>query len=306
MQTDSPTLHADPEIAALLAFEPVPRKCMRRNGWTPDNQRGFIAGVAETGDADRAAQAVGLTARGAYDLRKSPDHAPFFAAWDAALALYHRRNPGARPSPVRPAPAPAHVGAEGGAAGSGPGARGRAEEIEDAEWDRFVNGILVKYMQKLDRERECRLAGRIVEADFYVRQLTWLEVVLDLGGNAKELLMRLRRGGRHAGRIVATPMSLLLEECRRAVWARRGEPERPPSPALGEHDDEVSIGRPWWYSRERDGPENEWRRRRDEDEQLAAEAQRAWEERARKDAAEWRARVEGNGDGAAPGAEDRP
>jgi hypothetical protein len=285
MEDESHPLTNDPEIAALLDFEPVPRKCVRRNGWTPGNQRGFIRGVAETGDADLAAQAMGLTARGAYDLRKSPGHEPFFAAWDQAAALHKARKAG-----PRGARAPAAAAPEG----------------DEACWGQFVDGILVRYMMKLDRERECRLAGRVVEADFYVRQLTWLEVALDLGGNAKELLMRLRRGDRHAGEIVATPMSLLLEECRRAIWARRGEPERPPPPALGEHDEEVSTGRPWWYSRERDGPEPEWRRRQDEDEQLAAEAQRAWEDKARKDAAEWRARVERNGEGAAPGAEDRP
>jgi len=286
MADDSLPPPDDAEIAALLAFAPVPRKCVRKDGWTPDNQRRFIRGVAGSGDANLAAHGVGRTARGAYELRRAAGAEGFAAAWDGAIALHQRRNPRRGPAPLPRPPAAAPEPAAGGGA-----------EIDDAQWDRFLDGILVKYMMKLDRERESRLAGRIVEADFYVRQLTWLEVALDLGGKANELLMRLRRGGRHAGQIVATPMSLLLEECRRAIWARRGEPERPPPPALGEHDEEVSSGRPWWYSRERDGPEEEWRRRRTEDEQLAAEAQAAWEEKARKEAAEWRARVEGSGDG---------
>ncbi|HMG47884.1 MAG TPA: hypothetical protein VK614_10540 [Allosphingosinicella sp.] len=101
MADESEPLTDDPEILALLDFEPVPRKCVRRNGWTPDNQRDFIAGLAATGDASLAADAVGLTSRGAYDLRKSPGHEPFFAAWDAALALHRARNPRGAPPPRR-------------------------------------------------------------------------------------------------------------------------------------------------------------------------------------------------------------
>ena len=39
-------LAADPEIAALLDFEPVPRKRQVEGGWTPDLQREFIARLA--------------------------------------------------------------------------------------------------------------------------------------------------------------------------------------------------------------------------------------------------------------------
>ena len=34
---------ADPEVAALLAFEPVPRKSEVAGVWTPELQREFIA-----------------------------------------------------------------------------------------------------------------------------------------------------------------------------------------------------------------------------------------------------------------------
>jgi len=96
-------------------------------------------------------------------------------------------------------------------------------------------------------ERRARLAGRIVEADYYVRQLTWREVALDLGGRGVELLERFRKlkpGGRPTGRIVATPISLLLDQARRLYWQEEGGPERPPLPALGHHDGEVAIGLP--------------------------------------------------------------
>jgi hypothetical protein len=290
----------DPEILALLDFAPVERRNKRHDGWSPDHQRGYIIGLALIGNVDKAAHQVGRTQSGAWTVRNSAGAEGFGKAWDDAIALYHRRNP--RRGPPPPLPAPARQ-----AAAATPADDTRAEPDEDARFDDFAERILVPYMMKLGQERAARLAGRIVEADFYVRQLTWLEVALDLGGGGVAALKALKRGDHHAGEIVATPMSVLLGEVRRAVWAKMDEPERPPPPPLGEHDEEVSIGEPWWYSHERDGPEKEWRRRRDEDEQLAAEAQRLWEEKARKDAAEWRARVEGLGNSPGfPGEGDHP
>lgn len=287
MEDESAPLTDDPEILALLDFEPVPRKCRRRNGWTPGSQRGFIRGVADTGDADLAAQAMGLTARGAYDLRKSPGHEPFFAAWDQAAALHKARKAG--PGGAR-APAAA------------------APEDDEARWDGFADRILVPYMMKLGQERAARLAGRIVEADFYVRQLTWLEVALDLGGGGAKALKMLERGDHHAGQIVATPMSVLLGEVRRAVWAKMDEPDRPPPPSLGRHDDEISTGEPLECQHDpaRDGDHQGRRERAAEREAIAAEAQRAWEKKAKADAAAWRARVDGtaatgDADGTEPG-----
>ncbi|HMG47885.1 MAG TPA: hypothetical protein VK614_10545 [Allosphingosinicella sp.] len=164
-------------------------------------------------------------------------------------------------------------------------------------------------MMKLSQERAARLAGRIVEADFYVRQLTWLEVALDLGGGGAKALKMLERGDHHAGQIVATPMSVLLGEVRRAVWAKMDEPDRPPRPSLGRHDDEISTGAPMecQYDPARDGDRAGWPQRGGEREAIAAEAQRAWEEKAKADAAAWRTRVEGTAaTGDADGAEPQP
>lgn len=71
----------------LPAFTPVPRKCQRFDGWTPERQRGFIEALAETGSPKHAARTVGMTPEGAYLLRRHPEGEEFRKAWEAALAL---------------------------------------------------------------------------------------------------------------------------------------------------------------------------------------------------------------------------
>jgi hypothetical protein len=66
-------------------FTPVPVR-PRRDGWTPERQRAFIAALAETRSATGAARAVGMTREGAYQLRAKAGAASFAAAWEAALA----------------------------------------------------------------------------------------------------------------------------------------------------------------------------------------------------------------------------
>ena len=86
------TRKADPRSArvptapgALPVFTPVPRKCERHDGWTPERQRDFIAALAETGSVDAAARAVDMAPRGAYALRREPGAESFREAWRAAL-----------------------------------------------------------------------------------------------------------------------------------------------------------------------------------------------------------------------------
>ena len=57
-------LHHDPEIAASLEFEPVPRKLGRDGGWTAEAQRAFIAALAATGSPRRAAAAIDMREAG--------------------------------------------------------------------------------------------------------------------------------------------------------------------------------------------------------------------------------------------------
>ncbi|HYN21096.1 MAG TPA: hypothetical protein VE078_09060 [Thermoanaerobaculia bacterium] len=276
MNEDSPE-----EAAAarrwLLEFAPVTRKCARHDGWSAERQRDFVALLALTGSQSRAAHAVGRTARGAYQLRRDAGADDFVRAWAAALDLHKAWTAPAAPAPSAPAPAPSEA----------------EKAKEEEEW---LEGILKRYWLKLRGERKARLAGRIAEADFYVRQLTWIEICLDLGGRSLELLQALKRGGNDLLRITATPMSLLLDQVRRDCWREKGEPERPPLPDLGLHDDEVSTGRPHWYSSDAGCDYNSWHARRGEAAAEAAEAQRLWEEKARGEAEEW-ARREGPGEG---------
>lgn len=296
-----PKPHPDPEVEALLHFEPVVRKCVRHDGWLPGRQIEFIVAVTELGHAEQAAIAVGGTMSGAYKLRTASGGEGFARSWDSALALHLRRNP--RPEPKgRPSRGEIEsgVGRKPWPAALPPPPPD--PEADERELEAMFDRLLEDYLLKLGAEREARLAGRIVEADFNVRQLSWFEVVISLGGRAHELLLRLRDGEIHPGRIVATPASLLLADARRALWAQMGEPERPPEPELGRHDDEIATGPP--LECQHTDPHlsfSEWHRRQDRSQALAAEAQRAWEEKARAEAAAWRKRLDEEGGAAGEG-----
>jgi len=84
-------LAADPEIAALLDFEPVPRKIEMPGGWTPAVQREFIARLAFHGSPAQACREIDKHRSGANKLYLSPQGASFRAAWDAAVELAFRR-----------------------------------------------------------------------------------------------------------------------------------------------------------------------------------------------------------------------
>ena len=71
----------------LPAFAPVPRQCIRHDGWTPERQRGFIEALADTGSVKAAADRVNMTPEGAYLLRRHPEGHEFRTAWEAALKL---------------------------------------------------------------------------------------------------------------------------------------------------------------------------------------------------------------------------
>jgi hypothetical protein len=66
-------------------FAPVPRKCRRYDGWTPERQRAFVDALSDTGSVKAACAAVNMSAVGAYHLRRQPGAEAFAAAWDAAL-----------------------------------------------------------------------------------------------------------------------------------------------------------------------------------------------------------------------------
>lgn len=85
-------LAADPEIAPLLAFDPVVRKVKRPDGCFPELQRELIARLAATGTLQQAAWQMGKHATGAEALYKTPSADSFRMSWDAAIIIGRRRN----------------------------------------------------------------------------------------------------------------------------------------------------------------------------------------------------------------------
>lgn len=81
---------AQPPKPPVPAFTPVPVR-PRRTGWTADKQRIFIQVLAETGLANAAARAAGMSERSAHRLALREDAESFSLAWDAALRLASRR-----------------------------------------------------------------------------------------------------------------------------------------------------------------------------------------------------------------------
>jgi len=73
-------------------FTPVPLRA-RRDGWTVERQRAFIAALRKTRSISKAAGAVGMSRKSAYGLRERPGAQSFAAAWDEAFAARPPRGP---------------------------------------------------------------------------------------------------------------------------------------------------------------------------------------------------------------------
>ena len=71
-------------------FYPVPLRS-RRDGWTACKQTDFLGYLAETESVMAAAEMVGMSRKGAYELRARPGAESFAAAWDGALGLQVRK-----------------------------------------------------------------------------------------------------------------------------------------------------------------------------------------------------------------------
>ena len=232
----------DPEILALLDFEPVPRQREVEGGWTPELQREFIARLAVNGSARRTCDEMGKNQTGVMKLYRSPLGASFREAWDDAVALARRRTAErAEAQFVIPGTTPPTVDYRRKHSPSSQPSPSREEgEFEDyrpneEEMWRLIESLGVKFLRKVAAEREARLSGEIVAADFYLRQITYLEVLFDLtatnfGWDAGDVLRELRCGKHSAMDVVSTPMADWLDRARRKMWADEGEPERPPHP----------------------------------------------------------------------------
>jgi hypothetical protein len=294
----------------LLDFTPVPRR-YRHDGWTPKRQRAFIAALAETGSVAQAAAAVNMTPEGAYNLRRQPGSDEFRAAWDAALDHGAEIVDGAAlERSIHGVPVPIfHGGKQVGErrvfnerltmfllqhrkpAKYGYAKRGnvkaedvkRAEEIRTetiARHDEWIDRLSWLYGRRIGQERKARLEGDVIAADFYLRQLTHMEVLLELGGGGKHLLYW-AEGGNGSGehppynsgtKIAATELTENLDARRREAWAEAGEPDRPRAFGNREVLHNGMLGGP--DLAEREAALKDARRR-------AAEAQLMWEQAVR-------------------------
>ena len=81
---DPPELDAHGFDPAEYQWLPVRRK-PRKDGWTPQRQKDFIAALADTGCVEHAAMRVGMSVTSCNRLRRSPGAEGFSAAWDVAL-----------------------------------------------------------------------------------------------------------------------------------------------------------------------------------------------------------------------------
>jgi len=79
---ESPLSDPPEDEDELPAFTPIPMQRSRRDGWTPERQRGFIAALAESGIVAKAARSVGMGVTSAYALRQRRGAESFAAAWD--------------------------------------------------------------------------------------------------------------------------------------------------------------------------------------------------------------------------------
>ena len=297
----------------LLDFKPVPRRA-RHDGWTPRRQKAFIASLAETGSVSAAAAAVNMSPEGAYYLPRQPGAEEFREAWDAALDLGADIVDGAAlERSIHGVPVPIFQG--GKQVGErrvfnerltmfllqhrkpqkyGYARRGdlpadqlkraeqiRAETIE--RHDEWLDRLSWMYGKRIGQERKARLEGNVVAADFYLRQLTHMEVLLELGGGGKHLLWW-ANGGNGSGEdppfnsgvhITATQLTENLDALRREAWAELEEPDRPK--LLGNRE---PMNHAMWG-----GPDRAERERLLQDaRERAARAQREWEQAVRDQA----------------------
>ena len=237
-------------LGDLLDFTPVPRR-KRLNGWDAEAQRAFIAALAMTGSKTAAAKSLGRNAFGIDQLLKAEGSESFRLAFDRAIAIAEKN--GAR----RLATGVADAAARNAWLDKRSALRGHDPDPEEPAMDpeqqwALIEGIGQRFLAKVEAERQARLEGRIVAADFTLRQITFLEVMFDLaatslGWDAQEALRELRRGGHGFLSIVTTPFAEMLDSARREYWESQGDPPRPEHPRPGDVDDQ---GAGPWGSRE--------------------------------------------------------
>ncbi|QNP43991.1 hypothetical protein H9L15_05180 [Sphingomonas daechungensis] len=293
----------------MLNFDPVVRKVRRPDGWTPELQRELIARIAATGTVQSAVWQMGKHATGSEALYKTPSANGFRMSWDAAIIIGRRRN-GLDSQPPYTGEVPG-IQRRGSKRDLPPEPAPEPVMSDEQKWD-LMQAIGAKFLKKVAAERQARLAGQTVAADFYLRQVTFIEVMFDLtatrlGFDTHDVMSKLRRGDHDVTQIASTAFSDWLDAARRKWWTEEGQPERPRHPDvsfLKAHRsvegkfttaaDEDSTGATTTpargFTRERWATmkHNEQRAARQWQYGQDAEEQRAYERRAIE---EWRARV---------------
>lgn len=102
-----------------------------------------------------------------------------------------------------------------------------SEEARRVDIDQQLFGL---YASKVEAERRHRVAGEVIAADFTLRQLTHLEVMLDGAGLGVELMDRWTTRPSDWGGTVpvhVSEISAFLASLREAFWAHIGAPVRP-------------------------------------------------------------------------------
>lgn len=154
------------------------------------------------------------------------------------------------------------------------------ESPEDREW---LDAVVRRYALKVQAERHHRLAGEVVAADYTLRQLTHIELILDCGGRGMALIDAWTHAARTGGKPErwASATSRWLDDIRRAIWERTGEPPRPALPLDDEAPDHSLAGGPAHAERDK--------ARRNAERRIAA-AQAEWEAAATEEGwARWKA-----------------
>jgi hypothetical protein len=320
------------DLGDLLDFKAVPRQLKRRDGWTGVLQREFIARLARTGSPTLAVEAMGKCLHGVKKLLKDPGSDGFRDAWERAVEI------GEAAEARRRIAEQAGID-ERGAHLTAPRRRsgwdsedGFPDPVDPEEEGMSEDGkieilarLITKFTGKVARERAARIGGRIVEADFYLRQITCLEISFDLlaegqGMDAWQAIALCRRGGHGILEIGDTVMSRLLDDARRGQWAKMGEPQRPEHPPArfltdhGDHRTEAAecLGP---ASPPLPGHDPEAWAAMSYEEQKAAQIEQykrdaaeqvEWEARNAAEAAEWRAAHNDSSAPGSPGEGDQP
>ena len=146
-------------------------------------------------------------------------------------------------------------------------------EADETERKRVIEEMLKRYEMKVRSERRFRLEGRIVEADYTLRQLTHIELVLDIGDETLAMIDRATGYDPKTDRTEPEPVvgqvSLLLADIRQRAWKAVGDPPRPALPLHRSDAMESSISNGATY-RDRT-------KARADAEARMAEAQAIWE-----------------------------